>query len=112
MKRTSLIITFAVVAASCWLACEDDITHGEISLRVSGTVTDSLSSVALESVAIAFDDTTSIDTYTDSTGFYTHVTGGRNSATVYAMKEGYRTKSKFAQDRPGGDTLDFQLAPE
>jgi hypothetical protein len=103
---------FAVVAATCWLACEEEeIVYREDVIMIEGTVTDSVSGLALESVAISLNDTVSIDTYTDSAGRYEYVEGG-TSATVYAMKEGYRTKSKFTGSHPAVDTLDFQLAPE
>ena len=117
MTRMSIPFLCACAAGLMSIACDDkETTLYEISLCVSGIATDSVSGVGLDSVAIAFDDTAVVLTCSDSAGSYRYITGGRLSATVYAMKPGYHTKSAFARGpnpRTGGAVVvDFQLAPE
>ncbi len=102
------MIAVTVLAICCEMACDRDPGITETAMTVSGTVTDSISGAALDSVAIAVSDSAQVLIYTVSTGTYRFTTWG-SGATVYAVKDGYRTKWRQAHD---GDTVDFQLVPE
>ncbi len=107
MKWISLIVV-AIIVLCCELSCDKGQTIVETSMLVIGTVTDSLSGSALDSVGIATSDTDSAVVRSDSTGAYRFVSWGK-SCTLYAVKDGYTTKWQLAHD---GDTIDFQLVPD
>jgi hypothetical protein len=104
------ILLLAVIAMSLGSGpgCDKDHKIIDKAVTVSGTVTDSVSGVALDSAGIAVFDTAQVPIQTDSTGAYRFTTWG-TAAMVYALKSGYKTKWQYAHD---GDKIDFQLVPE
>lgn len=114
MIRISVcLVCILATTIAIWSGCQKEApTNIESALSVTGIVIDSVTGIALDSVSIAIKDSTQILTYSDSSGHYKFTMWG-TSAIVYAIKEGYITKSSLAHGSSGSTTvIDFQLAPE
>ncbi|MFH1687097.1 MAG: carboxypeptidase regulatory-like domain-containing protein [bacterium] len=116
MKRISLLIMCALVTAGMsWLACDKETIIGDKAYAISGTVTDSVTGLAINGATVKWPDTTGNNPdpkVTDSTGEYIFPLYGDHT-TVYVQKTGYRTKWKqLTSVTANVSDCDFQLAPE
>ena len=81
---------------------------------VVGTVTDSLSSVPIDSAIIALADTliAGDTTYTDTTGYYRAFAGSQGLyRSVFCRKTGYQSQKKIVDLTKETTRVDFKLSP-
>ena len=122
MKVNARTSGFVLLVGLClvWilLSCgEDDITLGHKAYKVSGTVSDSITGLPIDSAKITPNDTF-YDTsdvvepwWTDSAGLYAIPTE-RSTITIFVRKEGYYTKFQCLENvRSDTSGVDFQLVP-
>ncbi len=105
----SVLLAFSVL--SLFIGCITD--SGEFGSSFSGTVTDSVTGLPIESALVWPEDTTSGQPIaTDSTGRYAWADFGYGPTVVFVRKAGYvtaiRTFPKWRGDKKG---VDFRLAP-
>ncbi|HEX2897532.1 MAG TPA: carboxypeptidase-like regulatory domain-containing protein [candidate division Zixibacteria bacterium] len=78
------------------LSCEENgLIDGEKSFEVSGKVTDSITTLPIDSVLMSWGDTLvqTLSTFTDSSGnFWLQVP--QSTDTIYARKANYKTKGR------------------
>lgn len=82
------------------LSCEDnEFMNGEKGFVVSGKLTDSVTTLPIDSVLMSWGDTLipTHDTLTDTTGNYSLLVP-QSTRIIYARKAGYKTKGREIQN--------------
>jgi hypothetical protein len=105
----ALVASLTLLVQSCGLGDDDD---GETSFSISGTVSDSLTGIGLDSAGVAISNEQIIAVFTDSTGRFEYTSWGGGTHRVFAMKEGYTSKSRLVNLSADPKDVDFQLVPE
>jgi len=110
LAASSLVACLAVGVLSC--VDKETLDFDEESFSVSGTVVDSLTDFALDSVAMAIDYADSVVTYTDTSGYYKIVDSDGGSRWIFAVKSGYASRSRLVNLDANPSDVDFYLLPE
>ncbi len=111
VKREMIIIgCMSVLSIVFVISCEDHnhIIDGK-AYNVSGRVTDSVTTLAIDSVLVSWGDTLvpERNVYTDSNGSY--ILGvPQGTHIIYARKAGYKTKSREIKNL-GSDVSNFNF---
>lgn len=109
LRMAALVAGLTLLVQSCGMGDDD---FAETSFSISGTITDSLTGAGLDSAGVAIDDESAFTTYTDSTGRFDRVGFGGGTRRVFAVKEGYTSKSRLVNLSADPKDVDFQLVPE
>lgn len=109
LRMVALVAGLTLLVQSCGLGGDDD---GETSFSISGTVSDSLTGIGLDSAGVAIDNELSTVIYTDTAGRFDYTSWGGGTRRVFAVKEGYTSKSRLVNLSADPKDVDFQLAPE
>ena len=106
---TVLLMCLTIISLSIWaLSCDDAGTDGDTAGTYSGTVTDSVTGLPIDSAMISLRDTSGVSVYTDSTGAFESVALGDN-VRIFARKDGYETRYKDVTLGENSQGLVFEL---
>lgn len=112
-KRLLLVV---LVGAMTYVSCRDADEIADGNMIITGTVTDSVTGMPIDSALVDLDDTSHavVAVYTDMLGEYQIDLLASASHVVYCRKNGYRTKW-IVVPKPAGvpfvKDVDFQLTP-
>lgn len=111
-----IIACLSVLCIVLVLSCEDnEFMNGEKGFVVSGKVTDSMTTLPIDSVHMIWADTLILPVrgvFTDSSGEYSLLVP-QSTPIIYARKAGYKTKRRDIQNfNADVSNFDFEIVSE
>jgi hypothetical protein len=114
MRKVILLTGMATAVVALASSCHEEPPYFPELFRISGTVSDSLTGLPIDSaMVIRMYNVAGSEYYSDSTGFYEVPVTEGNAPTLRVSKAGYVAKERaFQAVRQNINNEDFQLVPD